>query len=78
MSALEDILKSFKRIDDENSPEYKEYAPTMKKFVADANAAVQSKGNPAFCAPPSPLSLRRHRGRPGLRRGGSHRAQVRR
>ncbi len=44
MSAFEDMLKSFKRIDDENSAEFKEHAPMMKKLVSDANAAAQSKG----------------------------------
>ena len=44
MSGFEDLAKSFKRLDDENSAEWREYAPMMKKIVADANAAAQSKG----------------------------------
>jgi len=44
LSAYEDLIKIFNRIDDEKSPEWSKYAGLIRKIPVDSNAAAQEKG----------------------------------
>ena len=43
MLGYEEAVKLFKRLDDENDPEYSKYVGLLKKFVIDSNAIAQEK-----------------------------------
>ena len=43
MLGYEEAVKLFKRLDDENNPEYSKYVGLLKKFVTDSNAIAQEK-----------------------------------
>ena len=50
VQGYEECASLFRRIVDEKSPEWQKYAPLLKKFVADSNAAAQDKGVEATLA----------------------------
>ena len=39
----EEVAKLFKKIDDENSPEYGKYTGLVRKFPVESNAVAQEK-----------------------------------
>ncbi|CAG2168733.1 unnamed protein product [Oppiella nova] len=50
LSGYESLTSLFQTLDDEKSPEFVKYAPLIKKFVVDSNAAAQEKGLAAVLA----------------------------
>ena len=50
LSGYEDLVKLFKRIDDESSNEFNKFLGMLKKFVIDNNAMAQEKGLEAVLA----------------------------
>ncbi|CAH3193251.1 unnamed protein product, partial [Porites evermanni] len=50
LSGYEDLVKLYKRIDDESSNEFNKYLGMLKKFVIDNNAVAQDKGLEAVLA----------------------------
>ena len=50
MMGYEEVTKLFRRIDDENSPEYGKYVGLVKKFPVESNAAAQEKALEATLA----------------------------
>lgn len=46
----EEVTKLFKRIDDENSPEYSKYTGLVRKFPVESNAVAQEKALEATLA----------------------------
>ena len=50
LNGYEEVTKVFQKIDDEKSPEWNKYAPLIKKFVVDSNAAAQERGLEAALA----------------------------
>ncbi|KAJ7391009.1 hypothetical protein OS493_021029 [Desmophyllum pertusum] len=50
LSGYEELVKLYKRIDDENSNEFNKYLGLLKKFVIDNNAVAQDKGLEAVLA----------------------------
>lgn len=50
MSGYEELVKLYKKIDDENSNEFNKYLGMLKKFVVDINAVAQDKGLEAILA----------------------------
>lgn len=50
LSGYEELVKLYKRIDDENSNEFSKYLGMLKKFVIDNNAVAQDKGLEAVLA----------------------------
>ena len=50
LSGYEELVKIYKKIDDENSNEFNKYLGMLKKFVVDNNAVAQDKGLEAILA----------------------------
>ncbi|ENN73053.1 hypothetical protein YQE_10323, partial [Dendroctonus ponderosae] len=50
VSAYEELVKLFRQLDDEKSPEFGKYLGLVKKFVTDSNAMGQEKGLEATLA----------------------------
>ena len=46
----EEVTKLFKKIDDENSPEYGKYVGLVRKFPVESNAVAQEKALEATLA----------------------------
>ncbi len=46
----EEVTKLFKKIDDENSPEYGKYTGLVRKFPVESNAVAQEKALEATLA----------------------------
>ena len=46
----EEATKLFKKIDDENSPEYSKYTGLVRKFPVESNAVAQEKALEATLA----------------------------
>ena len=50
MMGYEEAAKQFRRIDDENSPEYGKYTGLVRKFPVESNAFAQEKALEATLA----------------------------
>lgn len=50
MSGYEELVKIYRKIDDESSNEFNKYLGMLKKFVIDNNAVAQEKGLEAVLA----------------------------
>lgn len=50
LSGYEELVKLYKKIDDESSNEFNKFLGMLKKFVVDNNAVAQEKGLEAVLA----------------------------